>query len=166
MRNLLVPLDLSELSVAVVERASCFGETLASNLWLLHVVPPTSHSPPFNLDRSLWRREVARGLRDRRRQLYELTEQLRSERQHVFTRFVAGTVSTTILAEAQRIRADLIVMGSHGHGNVYHVLFGGVGQKVMRKATCPVMLVSPERSRFDWHLMRENQQQGQDILPY
>ena len=64
---------------------------------------------------------------------------------HVFTRFVAGTVSTVILTEAERMHADLIVMGSHGHGNIYHALFGGVGQKVVRKASCPVMLVSPEK---------------------
>jgi nucleotide-binding universal stress UspA family protein len=128
---------------------------LASNLWLLHVAPPPNHSPPFNLDRNLWRRELAKGLRDHRQQLHELAEQLRLERYHVFTRFIAGTVSTVILSEAERLHADLIVMGSHGHGNVYHALFGGVGQKVMRQAPCPVMLVSPEKSKSDWRLTRK-----------
>lgn len=165
MRNLLVPIDLSEISPAVLEGASCFGKSLASNLWLLHVVPPTNHATPFNLDRNLWRREVARGLRHRRRQLYEFAEQLRREHYHVFTRFVAGTVSTVILAEARRMHADLIVMGSHGHGNVYHALFGGVGQKVMRKAACPVMLVSPEKIKSDWHLLRKDAAMSRKIYP-
>jgi len=156
MRNLLVPVDLSEISPAVVEGASCFGRSLACNLWLLHVVPPPNHSPPFNLERSLWRRELAKGLRDHRRQLHELAEQLRREHYHVFTRFITGTVSTIILTEAERLHADLIVMGSHGHGNLYHTLFGGVGQKVMRKASCPVMLVSPEKRKSDWHLVRHD----------
>jgi len=156
MRNLLVPVDLSEISPAVVEGASCFGRSLASNLWLLHVVPPPNHSPPFNLERSLWRRELAKGLRDHRRQLHELAEQLRREHYHVFTRFIPGTVSTIILTEAERLHADLIVMGSHGHGNLYHALFGGVGQKVMRKASCPVMLVSPEKRKSDWRLVRQD----------
>jgi nucleotide-binding universal stress UspA family protein len=155
MRNLLVPVDLSEISVAVVEQANCFGQSLASNLWLLHVVPASNHSVPFNLNRDLWRREIAKGLRDQRRQLYELAELLRREHNHVFTRLIAGTVNTVILAEAERIHAELIIMGSHGHGNVYHALFGGVGQKVMRKASCPVMLVSPDKSKSDWHLLRQ-----------
>ena len=153
--NILAPIDLSEVSVAVMERASCFGQSLASNLWLLHVVPPPNHSPPFNLNHNLWRREVAKGLRARRRQLHELAEQLRREHNHVFTRLIAGTVNTVILAEAERIHADLIIMGSHGHGNVYHTLFGGVGQRVMRKASCPVMLVPPETSKSDWHQVRQ-----------
>ena len=60
------------------------------------------------------------GLQDQMGRLHALAEQLRSEHNHVFTRFVAGTVSTVILAEAERLRAELIIMGSHGHGNVYH----------------------------------------------
>ena len=166
MRDILVPIDLSEISSAVVERASCFGQSLASNLWLLHVVPPPNDSTPFNLDRKLWRREVAKGLRDRRRQLHELAEQLRRERYHVFTRFIAGTVSTVILTEAKKIHADLIIMGSHGHGNVYHALFGGVGQKVMRKASCPVMLVSPDKIKSDWHLVQQDPEDSHGIYPH
>lgn len=165
MRNLLVPIDLSEISPAVVKGASCFGQSLASNLWLLHVVPPTNHSTPFNLDRSLWRREVAKGLRHRRRQLHELAGQLRHEHFHVFTRFIAGTVSTVILDEARRMHADLIIMGSHGHGNIYHALFGGVGQKVMRKASCPVMLVSPEKIKSHWHHLRQDTAGGRETHP-
>lgn len=163
MRNILVPIDLSEVSVAVVERANCFGQYLASNLWLLHVIPASNHSTPFNIDRNLWRREIAKGLRDRRRQLHELVEQLRRERNHVFARFITGTVDTAILAEAERIHADLIIMGSHRHGNVYHVLFGGPGQKVMRNASCPVMLVPPEKRTCDWHLVRQGSGANHEI---
>jgi nucleotide-binding universal stress UspA family protein len=153
MRKILVPVDLSEMSLAVITQASCFGQSPVSTLWLLHVVPPTNPSPPFNLDRKLWRTEIAKGLHEQRRQLRELAEQLRREHIRVFTRFIAGTVSTVILAEARRLHADLIIMGSHGHGNVYHALLGGVGQRVMRKASCPVMLVFPEKNRFDWRLL-------------
>jgi nucleotide-binding universal stress UspA family protein len=130
---------------------------------VLEIVPASNHSTPFNIDHNLWRREIARGLRDRRRQLHELVEQLRRERNHIFTRFITGTVNTAILAEAERIHADLIIMGSHEHGNVYHALFGGPGQKVMRKAPCPVMLVSPEKRKYDWHLVRQGSAENHEI---
>jgi nucleotide-binding universal stress UspA family protein len=142
MRNLLVPVDLSEISIAVVEQASCLAQSLTSSVWLLHVLLRAPDSVPFNLDRAMFRKEVAKELRNRRRQLHELAGQLRENRVHVITRLIPGAVNTTILAEAERINADLVIMGSHGHGNVYHTLFGGVGQNVMRKLSCPVMLVS------------------------
>ena len=154
MRNLLVPVDLSEMSGAVVEHAACIAQSLTSKVWLIHVIPPTNEAVPFNLDRDILRAQIARQLRRQRGQLKELAERLRHQRIDVTTRFLTGTVSTTILAEAERIAAELIIMGSHGHGNVYHVLFGGVGQKVMRKAACPVMLVPPHPTKPHWQWLR------------
>ena len=142
MKNLLVPVDLSEISLDIVERASCLAQSFASRVWLLHVIMQAPDSVPFNLDRAVFRKEVAKELRSRRRQLHGLARLLRQERVHVVARLIPGTVNTTIVAEAERINADLVIMGSHGHGNVYHALFGGVGQSVMRKVSCPVMLVS------------------------
>lgn len=152
MRNLLVPVDLSEISSAVVERASCLAQSLTSSVWLLHVLLRAPDAVPFNLDRAMLRGEIAKELRNRRRQLHDLARQLREDRVHVITRLIPGTVNTTIVAEAERINADLVIMGSHGHGNVYHALFGGVGQSVMRKVSCPVMLVSAPKSGPGWQL--------------
>jgi nucleotide-binding universal stress UspA family protein len=151
------------MSGAVVERAACIAQSIVGKLWLMHVAPPTRSSIPFNLDRDILRTQVAKQLRVQRRQLQELADQLRRERIHVVTRFVSGTVSTTILAEAERIRAELIIMGSHGHGNVYHALFGGVGQKVMRRAACPVMLVPPQSTKPHWHWMRREPGESREI---
>jgi nucleotide-binding universal stress UspA family protein len=142
------------MSGAVVERAACIAQSPTHKLWLLHVAPPTSSSVPFNLDRDILRTQVARQLRRQRHRLRDLADQLRRQRIHVITRFISGTVSTTILAEAARINADLIIMGSHGHGNVYHALFGGVGQKVARKAACPVMLVPHQSTKPHWQWMQ------------
>jgi nucleotide-binding universal stress UspA family protein len=141
MRIILVPVDLSEISDAVIEQARCFARTQASHLHLLHVAPPAPDITPFNVDRLILRQQAARRLRDLRLRLRGYADQLRHERVDVSTRFTRGTVNTAILAEAQRIAADLIIIGSHNHGNIYHAIFGGVGQKVMRNAPCPVMLV-------------------------
>lgn len=137
-----------------MERAACIAQSFVSKLWLIHVAPATKSSVPFNLDRDILRTQAAKQLRLQRHQLQDLADQLRRQRIHVVTRFVSGTVSTTILAEAERIGAELIIMGSHGHGNVYHALFGGVGQKVVRKARCPVMLVPPQSTKPHWQWMQ------------
>jgi nucleotide-binding universal stress UspA family protein len=141
MKNLLVPVDLSESSVAVVDRASCLAQSFGSRLWLLHVFL-NGHGPvPYNLDRQVLRREAAHEIVFERRKLQELAARLRQDRVNVTVRSIAGNIPKIILNEAERIRADLIILGSHGHGNLYHALLGGVGQKVKRKAKCPVMLV-------------------------
>jgi len=52
-----------------------------------------------------------------------------------------GTVVEEILKTAQEISADLIVMGSHGHGPVYNLLVGSVTEGVLKAAQRPVLLV-------------------------
>jgi nucleotide-binding universal stress UspA family protein len=141
MKNLLVPVDLSETTLAVVDRAACLAQSFGSRLWLLHVFLPRHAPVPYSVDRQRLRREKAREILLKRRRLRQYAARLRQQHVEVTLRSIAGNIPAVILNEAQRVHADLIILGSHGHGNLYHALLGGVGQKVKRKAMCPVMLV-------------------------
>ncbi|MEW5940915.1 MAG: universal stress protein [Chloroflexota bacterium] len=54
---------------------------------------------------------------------------------------VQGATVETILNEASKLEADMIVVGSHGHGALYQLLVGSVCEGVLRKAACPVLVV-------------------------
>ena len=47
-----------------------------------------------------------------------------------------------IIEEAQKHAAIMIIMGSHGHSGLMHMLMGSVTEKVIGHATCPVLVVS------------------------
>ncbi len=55
-----------------------------------------------------------------------------------------GPDAQAILDFAAQTQADLIVIGRHGHGRVSKTLFGGVAEKIVRKAHCAVMVVPLE----------------------
>jgi nucleotide-binding universal stress UspA family protein len=46
-----------------------------------------------------------------------------------------------ILETLDKAGCDLIVMGTHGHSRLTHLLFGSVTEDVVRQARCPIMLV-------------------------
>lgn len=52
-----------------------------------------------------------------------------------------GTPSDEILAVIDETRADLVVMGTHGHRGVAHVLLGSVAERVVRLSPVPVLTV-------------------------
>ena len=55
-----------------------------------------------------------------------------------------GKPYTEIIEFAKSENVDLIVIGSHGHTGVEHLLFGSTAEKVIRKSTCPVLIVRPQ----------------------
>jgi nucleotide-binding universal stress UspA family protein len=52
-----------------------------------------------------------------------------------------GDPATEILALAQEIGCDLIVIGTHGRTGVGRLLMGSVAEAVLRRAPCPVLTV-------------------------
>lgn len=54
---------------------------------------------------------------------------------------LVGAPILHILAEAKRIDADYIVMGSHGHTALYDLLVGSTTHGVLKHASCPVIIV-------------------------
>ncbi|MEY2831959.1 MAG: hypothetical protein RLZZ574_1217, partial [Cyanobacteriota bacterium] len=54
---------------------------------------------------------------------------------------VQGATIETILREASKLRADMIIIGSHGHGALYRALVGNVTEGVIRKALCPILVI-------------------------
>jgi len=52
-----------------------------------------------------------------------------------------GEAGPTVCRIAAQIGADVIVIGSHGHGWLQRVLLGSVSQHVVRHAPCPVLVM-------------------------
>ena len=64
-----------------------------------------------------------------------------SSASHIQFKHANGPVAITIAAEAEEEDADLIVLGSHGTGDVDRLLVGSVSHGVLYCAQTPVMVV-------------------------
>ena len=79
------------------------------------------------------------------RELVKITRSLKGPR--ATTEVLFGSPARAIVEAAETNRADLIVMGTHGHGAVMHLMMGNVAERVVRMAPCPVMTVREPRER-------------------
>ena len=65
----------------------------------------------------------------------------------------SGSPKRVILDTAEALRADLIVVGSHGYGAVNRFLLGSVSQAIAQHAECSVLIVrtpnEPEHNQPD-----------------
>jgi nucleotide-binding universal stress UspA family protein len=112
-----------------------------SKIWLLHVAEPDPSFVGYEAGPEVVRDQVAAEYRQERRQLQDCADSLRGSGAEVTALLIPGAIADTILAEALRLDAELIVMGSHGYGTIADLIAGGVCRGVLRNARCPVLVI-------------------------
>jgi nucleotide-binding universal stress UspA family protein len=143
--DILVPLDFSEVTLEVIDQASLLARSLDAKLWLIHVATPEPEFIGYETGPQTVRDRVALELRQEHRSTQQVAEKLRRSGLDVTALCPQGATVRTILQEAEKLDADLIVMGSHGRGALHRALLGSVSEGVLHKATCPVMIIPVKR---------------------
>jgi nucleotide-binding universal stress UspA family protein len=144
--GILVALDLSEHSEAVLEPVTAMARLLQSPVTLLHVLepfyPPESSAPdPVAQDPTIT--DVRRA--DAQKHLDRIADRLRERCLSVSTRVMIGDpAGATVLATLQDHSFGMVAMTTHGAGGLRHRLPGSVADRVIRAAEKPVLVVRPE----------------------
>ena len=145
MKTFLLPVDFSGVTACAVKKAVELALPLQAELVLLHVAQPEPEFVGYEVGPASVRHAVARELSAEHRELQGLEKSVREQGVPVKALLIQGYVVEKILAEAQRLSADMIILGSHGHGGLHHLLMGSVAEGVLRKSPCPVLLVPSPR---------------------
>jgi nucleotide-binding universal stress UspA family protein len=141
--TILSPIDFSGHSITALLAARDFAKLYDSKLQVLHVIEETTHPAFYGISK-----EIVWGLRA------EIAIQSRKELARIFDEFkepdvpwgidvVAGHVADEILEYALRKQPGMIVLATHGMSGLQHFLLGSVAEKVIRRASCPVLTVKP-----------------------
>jgi len=143
MKSVLAPVDMSHAAADVVSEAGALAGNLAGRVLLLHVVAPPEAINEYAIESE---RMADEETKEAERSLERWRLRLREQGVNAEATVVHGPPVSMILEEAARTNADYIVMGSHGHGALYHLLVGGTAGGVIRKATCPVVVVPSQKA--------------------
>lgn len=141
MQRILVAVDFSETSQAVVELAAALASGLRAELTLVHVAAPEPDFVGYEPGPQTERDARAREFRSEHRHIQALADALRERGLPAKALLLQGPTVETLVAEARRTQAGLIVMGSHGRGPLARALLGSVSEGVLRAGCCPVLVV-------------------------
>ncbi len=139
INRILCPVDLSDVSRHAIEHAALLARWYDATITTLHVCNPVVvpaadfavvRMPPNPEDIEAARAQVAACL-----------ESAGGVDSIVVVE--TGEPVDRILEHAKTLPADLIVIGTHGVGGFQHLVLGSITEKVLRKATCPVLTVPP-----------------------
>jgi len=146
LKSILAAVDFSDVTDAVVDAAETFALTFAAPVTFMHVEAPDPAFVGYDAGPQHVRDNVAKEVIADHKRLSEVRERLQADGVDCHSVVVQGPIIEKILEEAGRLNADMIVIGSHGHGMLYDLVLGSVSEGVTRKASCPVLVV-PAPSR-------------------
>ncbi len=140
--NILVPIDFSDATQGVCHQAGQLARDRGAHVRLVHVAEPDPNFVGYDAGPDVVRGQVASEYRKEHERLRELADAMRASFDvEVTPLLVQGETVSSIMDLAARHDADYIVMGTHGRGVVYQVLIGSTSEGVLRRASCPVLLI-------------------------
>jgi len=137
-KKILVATDFSDGSDEALERAIEIGQPSRATIEILHVIELSEEFPfgatYFDADYGTLYTSVDERLSER-------AERVRPAGLPCTTKILEGGAVAEITKRGRDVDADLIVVGTHGRTGIAHAMLGSVAERVVRRASCPVLTV-------------------------
>ncbi|MBI5388647.1 MAG: universal stress protein [Verrucomicrobia bacterium] len=146
LKRILVPVDFSDCSKKALQYAVPFARQFNASLVLLNVVQVSYPAGEFG--------PVEPPLPDTvmedtsRKELETLAATEIAGLAPVTTLVRVGRPADEIVLAASDVQADLLIISTHGHTGLKHVLLGSTTEHVVRRAPCPVLTVREHEHEF------------------
>jgi nucleotide-binding universal stress UspA family protein len=140
LKNILIPLDGSQLAETVLPLAAYLAEMNHARLVLFHII---EQNPPDMV-------HGERHLKNQQEASAYLTKVAQSLPkgvtidQHVHSS-AEKDVAQSIVDHSNELGVDLVVMCAHGQSGLQKRIFGNIAQQVLSMGNVPVLLLSPEK---------------------
>jgi len=139
--NILVAVDLSPASAEVIRVARRVAGATGSKVFVIHCAEPEPDFVGYDAGPEVVRDQVAAEFHREHKAVQDLAGSLRDAGIDATALLIRGPTVETTLQEAERIEAELIIVGSHGRGAVYDLLVGSYSSGILRRSMAPVLVV-------------------------
>lgn len=153
VKKLLYATDLSDGAIYALRYAVRLAESVDGEVHLLHALEPLSTEARITLQSLTDKRLLEQATKRRR----ETAREMMAQRQRDFwdeagnepdnlrarvasIEVIEGNAADVILTHAARIKADMILMGSHEQG-FSHTFLGRIAQRVLRRSRIPTLII-------------------------
>lgn len=149
LKKILVPVDFSESSHKALTYGVSLSDNYGAELHLFNAIDDRLYDDNLFM---LYAEQEVRETRQKvtNEHLDKLLAEVKKTHPNLNTIKIIrmGIAFIEIIKYAQEEEIDLIIMGSHGHTGISHLLIGSTTEKVVRKAPCPVLTVRPKEHEF------------------
>jgi nucleotide-binding universal stress UspA family protein len=149
MKTIVAAVDFSNATTGVLEAAVKITRAFGSSLHLLHVLEPEPSYTAYGFTPDefpaihLFQEEARKRATAR---LQEVLAKVADDVPEATVHLAEGSPLHALLDYTHKVGADLVILGSHGHGAVAALLLGSVAEGMVRKAVVPTLVIpGPEK---------------------
>ncbi len=150
IHKVLVPIDFSDYSKNALKYAAQFARQFKAKMFLVYVVEPMIYPADFSMGQVAIPSTDIDLQKRGDEELNNLAKSLIDPSVDVEIIIKTGKPFVEINETAIEKDIDLIIMATHGHTGVEHLLFGSTAEKVVRKAPCPVLTLREPLKGFQY----------------
>lgn len=146
-KRILAPWDFSAHGRKGIETAQYLAQEYKSSLLIVHVIEPVFYPVDLGYAPALTDEMMQQIQQEAKEELTTLVEHISQLGIPAEFQLRIGRPYLEICQAAKDWKADLIVITTHGHTGLKHVLLGSTAERVVRYAPCPTLVIRAEQSQ-------------------
>jgi nucleotide-binding universal stress UspA family protein len=143
-QTILLAIDFSAPTQIVMRYAKSFARQFGARLVVLHVVEPAASAADFGYGPAVCQRADPCSVERSQEHLHAIERRQLDSECRFNTLVRSGIACDEIAKAAKELKADLIIITTHGHPGVKHAPPDSTAERLIRCSACPVLVV-PEK---------------------
>lgn len=141
LRNIMVAVDFNDSIGELMVFADGFAQKFGAKIWVLHVADPEPDFVGYEPGPQYIRDMKAEEYREEHHSLQEICKNFISEEVEAEALLIQGSPVETVMQEAKKLQIDLLIVGTHKHSFLYHLMQESVSMELLKKAEIPMLTI-------------------------
>lgn len=141
IKNILVAVDFNDSIGEVMSYAESIALKFEAKVWVVYVAAPDPDFVGYEPGPQYIRDFRADELREEHRRLQKICESFLSPDIETEALLIQGSTVETVIEEAEKLNADLLIVGTHKHSFLHNLLKESVSLKLLKKGNIPLLAI-------------------------
>ena len=143
-KNILVAVDFNDAVGELMSYAESIAEKFGAKIWVVHVAAPDPDFVGFDAGPQYIRDMRADELRDEHKELQQIQDMFIDKKIESDALLIQGSTVETVLEEAKKLKADILIVGTHKHSFFYNLFTESVSVELFKNSEIPVLSIPIE----------------------
>ncbi|MGB8704387.1 MAG: universal stress protein [Gillisia sp.] len=141
IKNIVVAIDFNDVLDELISYAEGIGKKFNSKIWVIHVEAPDPDFVGFEAGPQYIRDFKASEMKEEHKKLQKISQTLTDRDLESEALLIQGSTVETVIAEAEKLKADLLIVGTHKHSFFHDLLSENVSLELLKNGRIPLLCI-------------------------